>query len=833
MNKDLAEKKQSFGIKGMSCAACATRLQRSMGEVEGVREVNVNLATESMDVTWDPVRIDPGRIAEKVREAGYEAIVPAADMRVRLGIKGMTCAACVRRVENAVKSLPGVKEAAVNLATETGEIAFDQERVSIKEIRKAIGDAGYETESLGAKAGSISEHQQREAMERLAALRRRLIPSLAMTIPLFVISMGGMVGMPYPEWLDPMHSPRTFALAQLFLTLPVIWLGREFYTVGMANLVKRAPNMDSLIALGTGAAFVYSVWNTAEILLGHHGHLKAHDLYFESAAVIIALVTLGRYLESRSKVRTSDAIRQLMRLRPEQATLLEGGEQRTVAVEEVQPGDLVLVRPGERVPVDGSVQDGTSKVDESMLTGEPMPVSKRPGGQVVGGTMNLNGALTVRVEKVGTETVLARIIRLVQDAQGTKAPIANLADLVSLYFVPVVMTIALLAFSGWYFLAGEPLAFSLRIFIAVMVIACPCAMGLATPTSIMVGTGRGAQLGVLIKSGEALEIAHKVQAVVFDKTGTLTFGKPALTDLLVLDQNRSEEELLRLAAAAESRSEHPLGTAVIAAARERGLAVVEPEAFHPVPGKGIRAVVGGMDVAIGNRQLMVEVGAAGEDDALAGQAAAMADQGKTPLFMSVDGRPAALLAIADRVKPETREVVGRLQAMGLTTVMLTGDNERTARAVAAQAGIDEVRAEVLPEDKAKTVVEFQERGWRVAMVGDGINDAPALAQADLGMAMGTGIDVALESGDVVIMRGDLFGVLTALSLSRATVRNIKQNLFWAFAYNVLGIPVAAGVLHLFGGPTLNPMIAGAAMAMSSVSVVSNALRLRFFSPRTK
>jgi P-type Cu+ transporter len=802
-----------------------------MSEVEGVREVNVNLATESMDVTWDPVRIDPRLIAEKVREAGYEAVEPAADMRVRLGIKGMTCAACVRRVENAVKALPGVKVAAVNLATETGEIVFDQELVSIREIRKAVGDAGYETETLGTKAGSISEHQQREAMERLAALRRRLIPSLALTIPLFVISMGGMVGMPYPEWLDPMHSPRAFALAQLFLTLPVIWLGREFYRVGMANLVKRAPNMDSLIALGTGAAFVYSVWNTAEILLGHHGHLKAHDLYFESAAVIIALVTLGRYLESRSKVKTSDAIRQLMRLRPERATLLEGGEQRTVAVEEVQPGDLVLIRPGERVPVDGSVQEGTSKVDESMLTGEPMPVGKRAGEQVVGGTMNLNGALTVRVEKVGTETVLARIIRLVQDAQGTKAPIANLADLVSLYFVPVVMSIALLSFAGWYFLAGEPLAFSLRIFIAVMVIACPCAMGLATPTSIMVGTGRGAQLGVLIKSGEALEIAHKVQAVVFDKTGTLTFGKPALTDLIVLDPNRSEEELLRLAAAAESRSEHPLGTAVIAAARERGLAAVEPEAFHPVPGMGIRAVVEGMDVAIGNRLLMLETVPPGGDD-VSERAAALADQGKTPLFMAVDGRPAALLAIADRIKPETRDVVRRLQAMGLTTVMLTGDNERTARAVALQAGIDEVRAEVLPEDKVKAVVELQDRGWRVAMVGDGINDAPALAQADLGMAMGTGIDVALESGDVVIMRGDLHGVLTALSLSRATVRNIKQNLFWAFAYNVLGIPVAAGVLHLFGGPTLNPMIAGAAMAMSSVSVVSNALRLRFFRPQT-
>jgi P-type Cu+ transporter len=832
MNQDSGERKrQVFAIKGMSCAACASRLQRSMAEVAGVQEANVNLAAERMEVSWNPEQIDPQGIAEKVREAGYEAVIPTKETRVDLGIKGMTCAACVRRVENAAKALPGVAAASVNLATETGEILYDPERVSLRDIRKAIREAGYETESLGVRAGSISEHQQKEGQERLAKLRRRLIPSLALTIPLFVISMGGMVGMDYPAWLDPMHSPQTFALVQFFLTLPVVWLGRDFYRIGLANLVKRAPNMDSLIAMGTGAAFLYSTWNTLDILLGQGGHLRAHDLYFESAAVIIALVTLGRYLESRSKVKTTDAIRQLMRLRPERATLLHNGVQETVPVEEIEPGDVVLVKPGERIPVDGVVEGGSSNVDESMLTGESMPVSKRPADQVVGGTMNLNGALTMRVERVGAETVLARIIRLVQEAQGTKAPIANLADLISLYFVPVVMAIALLAFSGWFFLGGESMAFSLRIFIAVMVIACPCAMGLATPTSIMVGTGRGAQLGVLIKSGEALEIAHKVKAVIFDKTGTLTFGKPALTELLLFDSH-SEEEILRLAAAAESRSEHPLGLAVLEAAKERTIAVGEPGTFETFSGRGIRALIGTREVLIGNRLFLVEREVAGLEDRFEAEAIRMADEGKTPLHMAVDGRASALLAIADRIRPETREVVGRLQAMGLTTFMLTGDNERTARAVARQAGIDEVRAEVLPEDKAKTVVELQDRGWRVAMVGDGINDAPALAQADLGMAMGTGIDVALESGDIVIMRGDLTGVLTALALSRATVKNIKQNLFWAFAYNVLGIPVAAGVLHLFGGPTLNPMIAGAAMAMSSVSVVSNALRLRFFQVRS-
>jgi P-type Cu+ transporter len=831
MNQESDEKKrQVFAIKGMSCAACTSRLQRSMDEVEGVQAVNVNLASESMDVTWSPDLLDIETIAEKVREAGFEVVLPPSETRIDLGIKGMTCAACVRRVENAVKELPGVAGASVNLATETGEILFDPERTSVRDIRKAIREAGYETESLGVKAGSISEHQKKEALERLEGLRRRLIPSLAFTIPLFVVSMGGMVGMVYPAWLDPMHSPQTFALVQLFLTLPVVWLGRDFYRIGFANLIKRAPNMDSLIALGTGAAFVYSTWNTLEIILGDAGHLLAHDLYFESAAVIITLVTLGRYLESRSKVKTSDAIRQLMQLRPERATLLRGGVQETVAVEEVEPGDRILVKPGERIPVDGTVEDGTSRVDESMLTGESMPVSKQPGDQIVGGTMNLNGALTMRVERVGAETVLARIIRLVQEAQGTKAPIANLADLISLYFVPVVMAVALLAFSGWYFLGGETLTFSMRILIAVLVIACPCAMGLATPTSIMVGTGRGAQLGVLIKSGEALEVAHKVKAVIFDKTGTLTYGKPALTDILRFD-DLTEEELLTLASGAESRSEHPLGLAVLDAAKERGVEVREPDLFETFPGKGIRVLIGKREVLIGNRLLLSERTVSGLKGQAHDAAAKLADEGKTPLYMVVDGRMSALLAIADRIRPETRDVVFRLHSMGLTTVMLTGDNERTARAVAKEAGIDEVRAEVLPEDKAKTVIEFQERGWRVAMVGDGINDAPALAQADLGMAMGTGIDVAMESGDIVIMRGDLTGVLTALSLSRATVTNIKQNLFWAFAYNVLGIPIAAGVLHLFGGPTLNPMIAGAAMAMSSVSVVSNALRLRFFQPR--
>ncbi|MFP4317017.1 MAG: heavy metal translocating P-type ATPase [Desulfovibrionales bacterium] len=824
---------QTFGIKGMNCAACSGRLERVMAEVDGVESVSVNLAGESMDIAWDPERIDVDEIARRVKETGFEMVVSSENVTLDLGITGMTCAACVRRVENAAKELEGVVDANVNLATETGKIVYDPDTISPRQIRNAIEEAGYGAELMGIKAGSISEHQQRETMQKLRILKRRLIPSMALTIPLFIIAMGEMVGLPMPAFLS-VHQPLSFALIQFFLTLPVVALGWAFYKHGIANLIRRAPNMDSLIAVGTGAAFVYSTWNTLEIILGINPMERAHDLYFESAAVILALVTLGKYFETRSKVRTSDAIRQLMQLRPDKATLIRDGKQETVLVEELGPGDMVLIRPGERVPVDGKVQEGTSNVDESMLTGESMPVGKKEGDALVGGTMNLNGAMTMQVERVGAETVLSRIIRLVQEAQGSKAPIANLADVISFYFVPVVIVIAVLSGLSWYFLADEPFTFALRIFIAVMVIACPCAMGLATPTSIMVGTGRGAQLGVLIKSGEALEVAHKVGVIILDKTGTMTFGRPALTDIVGLDGHTFEErELLQMAASIESRSEHPLARAILEAAREQGVSVPEPKGFETVSGKGVKAVVDGRSVMIGSPAFVREQGARdGSSNRVQQGLDRLADQGKTPLLMAVDGQVTAILAIADRLKPEAPAVIKRLKAMGITPVMLTGDNQRTARAVAAQAGIEEIRAEVMPEDKAKEVITYQERGMRVAMVGDGINDAPALAQADLGMAMGTGIDVALESGDVVIMKGDLTGVLTALSLSRATVGNIKQNLFWAFAYNVLGIPIAAGALYLFGGPTLNPMIAGAAMAMSSVSVVTNALRLRFFQPRT-
>jgi P-type Cu+ transporter len=768
---------------------------------------------------------------------------------VELGIRGMTCAACVRRVEQAIAGLEGVDSAKVNLASETAQVRFQPEKVNLPAILEAVRDAGYEafTQDTSQDSGQDSRQggpreslmvaQRREMLKRLAILRSKLILAMAFAVPIFVISMGEMVGLPMPGLLSPHHSPLTFALAQFLLTLPVVWAGREFYLRGFPNLWKRAPNMDSLIAVGTGAAVVYSTWNLLEIALGHEAMARAMDLYFESAAVIIALVTLGKYLENRSKVRTSDAIRQLMALTPSTATRVRDGRRESIPVERIQPQDLLLVKPGERIPVDGKLTEGQTSVDESMLTGESLPVSKKEGDALIGGTLNAHGSIYMVAERVGRDTVLARIIRLVQEAQGSKAPIASMVDRLSLYFVPIVICVAVLSGLGWYFLAGEAFTFALRIFIAVLVIACPCAMGLATPTAIMVGTGRGAQLGVLIKGGEALEMARSVQAVVLDKTGTLTEGRPAVTDVFTLPdqtfsgQSLSDKELLRLAAGAEARSEHPLAAAIVQSARERGLEEPRAEDFAYIPGQGIRARVEGRALLLGNSRLLEAEGVHGRDSAqLREMRDKLSGEGKTPLLMAVDGKAAGILAVADRIKPEAKEVVARLKGMGLRVIMLTGDNQRTARAVAAQAGIDDVRAEVLPENKAETVAELQQQGIKVAMVGDGINDAPALAKADLGIAMGTGIDVAMESGDMVLMSGNLHGLTTALALSRAVVRNIKQNLFWAFAYNVMGIPIAAGLLYAFGGPTLSPMIAGAAMAMSSVSVVTNALRLRLFQP---
>ncbi|BBD09560.1 heavy metal translocating P-type ATPase [Desulfovibrio ferrophilus] len=840
MIKHEAEKilRTQAAIKGMHCASCSSRIERTLGGMDGVTEASVNLATESLDVSWDPEVVGLEAIASRVGELGFEAILPEmgepSEQTLELALSGMHCAACSGRIERVVGAMDGVSRSEVNLAAESGFFVFDSGLTSKRAIRQTIHNLGFGTQPASG-APDVFEQRQREARERLQGIRNRLVPAFAFALPLLILSMGHMAGMPLPPALDPMHSPLNFALAQLLLTLPVVWSGRLFYLRGFPNLWRRNPDMDSLIAVGTGAALAYSLWSTLEIALGIDAQARAMDLYYESAAVLIALISLGKYFEARSKLKTSDSIRGLMRLAPETALLVDAkGETSEIPLDEVESGDMLLVRPGERVPVDGTVVSGASSVDESMLTGEPLPVAKAEGDVVVGGTMNTTGALTLRADSVGKDTVLARIIRLVQQAQGSKAPIANLADRVSFYFVPAVMAVAVASGLTWYFLGGASFPFALRIFISVLVIACPCAMGLATPTSIMVGTGRGAQLGVLVKSGTALQTAESVDTVVFDKTGTLTHGRPELTDVVVFAGDESgnaldEDGLVALAASVERSSEHPLATAIMRGAEARKLVVAEPESFEAVPGHGVRAEVDGQAVLFGNLTLMQEHSVSGVE-AGREQAEALAGQGKTALYLAVDGRLAGVLAVSDTLRKEAPEVVTRLKALGVRVVMLTGDEELTARAVAAQAGIETVVARVLPERKEAEIRSLQQDGRTVAMAGDGINDAPALARADLGIAMGSGIDVAIESGDVVLMKSDLHGVLTALGLSRAVMRNIRQNLFWAFAFNTLGIPVAAGLLHVFGGPTMNPMLAGTAMALSSVTVVSNALRLRFFSP---
>ena len=832
MLADANLQKSVFRIKGMHCAACSSRVEKAVGALEGVENASVNLATEQLQVSWDANRLKQEDIISTVRNTGYEIEPPRDKSEIELAIEGMHCAACSSMVEKAIGNLPGVTEASVNLATERARLQIDPDQIKVSEIQDAVAQAGYKATPVEKEdAGSASPDL--EMQQRVADLKKRLIYCLAFSIPLFLISMSELLWIPMPSALAPESAPLNHALVQFLLTLPVIWIGRFFYIQGIPGLLRFAPDMDTLIAVGTGAAFVYSTWNFAGIILGMDPVAKAGDLYFDSAAVIITLITLGRFLENRSKSKTTEAVRQLLQLSPDKATLIKEDQLLEVEVKEITPGDVLLVRPGERIPVDGEVLEGNSSIDESMLTGESIPVNKQQGDFVVGGSYNTQGSLRMKASRVGEDTVLAQIVALVREAQGSKAPIASLADKVSLYFVPIVIGVAIVAGLGWFILGQMGVAFSLRIFVAVMVIACPCALGLATPTAIMVGTGRGAQLGILIKSGRALEIAEQVRTIVFDKTGTLTRGEPELTDIEMLEsgQNRTREDILPLIGAVELESEHPLARAVVSGVQSEGVKVEHHgvQNFHSVPGKGVMADINGHKLLVGNLEFMQEKGLSGlQDKYLQSRLQELAAQGKTPLLAALEGVPVMLLAVADQIKPGVREVISGLKQKGMNIFMLTGDNERTARAVAVTVGIDNVIPNVLPEKKAEKIKELQSQGLKVAMVGDGINDAPALASADLGISLGTGIDVAIEAGDIVLMSGDVSGVSKAISLSRATVGNIKQNLFWAFFYNSLGIPVAAGVLFIFGGPTLNPMIAAGAMAMSSVSVVSNALRLRNF-----
>ena len=803
-------------VTGMSCASCAAHIQESLAGLKGVNSASVNFAAEKATVFYDKSLVSVDDFIHAIKDQGYDVSIS----KIALPVKGMTCASCVATVQEALGSLPGVVSASVNLATEKATVDYFPSQIGLRDFRKVINAAGYgliEAE----KGEDIVEKERREREAAYLSLKRKVVTGAVLTVPIFILMQWNTPGL--SKLLE--LQQQTIFFLQLLLATPVqFWIGLHFYTGAIAAARHRTTNMNTLIAIGTSAAYLYSVVATFFPSVFEIKGYTAH-VYFDTSATIIVLILLGRLFEARAKGQTSEAIKKLIGLQAKTARVIRDLKEMDVPVEEVEIDDTLVVRPGEKIPVDGVIVDGYSSVDESMVTGESMPVEKDAGAAVIGATINKTGSFKFRATKVGRDTMLSHIIELVQSAQGSKPPIARMADIIASYFVPAVIGIASLTFLIWYFFGPAP-AFTYAIlnFIAVLIIACPCALGLATPTSIMVGTGKGAENGILIRSGEALELSHKINTIVFDKTGTLTKGMPEVTDIVA--SGLPEKEVLFYAASAEKGSEHPLGESIIKKAKETGIEIASAEQFSAVPGHGIKAIVNGKKVMLGNEKLMQDEGVSLED--LKQKAVALSEQGKTPMFVSVDRKMAGIIAVADTLKEDSVNAVKALHNLGIEVVMITGDNKRTGEAIARLAGIDSVRAEVLPGEKADEVKKLQAAGKIVAMVGDGINDAPALAQADIGIAIGTGTDVAMEAADITLIGEKLKGVVTAIALSKATMRNIKQNLFWAFAYNVVLIPVAAGVLFPFFGILLNPMLAAAAMGFSSVTVVTNALRLRRF-----
>jgi len=809
-------------VTGMTCTTCARTIGKGLSDVHGVKKANVNFASEEVSLDYDPNRVNLAKIKDTIQQLGYGV----ATRKSIFPVSGMTCASCVARVESALSGMPGVVSVSVNLASEKATVEYTDD-MRVADLQKAARDAGYE---LGPEAETL-EDVTTASQRDLKAVRNRLI--VAIVLGLLIMMLGFIPAvmmqpyMPYILWA---------------LATPVqFWAGWRFYRGAWGALRQRTADMNTLIAVGTSAAYFYSVVAVLFPSLFTAAGVEPH-LYFDTSALIIALILLGRCLETRARGQTSEAIKRLIGLNPKTAVVIHDGEEKEISVEEVKVGDTIVVRPGERIPVDGIVRRGYSSVDESMITGESIPVDKKVGDEVIGATINKTGSFQFEATRVGKDTTLARIIRLVDEAQGSKAPIQRLADVIASYFVPVVIGIALVTFIVWYFVGPRPaLTLAILNFVAVLIIACPCALGLATPTAIMVGTGKGAESGILFRSGESLERAHKINTVLLDKTGTLTRGEPSVTDVLAVASS-SEEEVLCLAASAERVSEHPLGQAIVKAASEKKLKTSSVSDFTALPGLGIEASVGSKKIMLGNLRLMKERGI--PLNGLGERADKLFNEGKTVMFLSLANKAMGIIALADTLKPNAREAVQAIQQMGIETVMITGDNRRTAEAIAREAGIKRVLPEVLPEHKAAEVKKLQDSGV-VAMVGDGINDAPALAQADVGIAIGTGTDVAMETGEITLIRGDLMGIVTAISLSKRTIQIIRQNLFWAFAYNVALIPVAAGVLYLVFSRTgvpvglrfifgdygfLNPIMAAAAMAASSITVVSNSLRLRRFKP---
>lgn len=815
--------KESFIITGITCQSCVNRIEKKLSKLDFINELNVNLATNILTVDYDESKIDKSIIFDTVINLGYgikENIEISSDF---LDISGMTCQVCVNRIEKKIGKLDGIDNIAVNLTTNIAEVKYNKEKIKLSEIKSKISDLGYGAETHKEELKTNDDKNLKIEKKELINLKI----AIGFAIPILYITMGHMLNFPLPEFLHPNMHPITFSLTQFLLSIPIVFVGKGFFSRGIKALKSLSPNMDSLIAIGTGAALTYSILGTFFILQGDNSYVM--HLYYESADVIIALVMLGKFLEGRSKRKTSEAIKKLGNLRAKKANLIRNDELIEVDIDEISVSDLILVKPGEIIPSDGVIISGTSLVDESMLTGESIPVEKTINSKVIGGSINKNGSFTFRTEAIGKDTTLSKIIKLVEEAQGSKAPIAKLADKISAYFVPTVIGIATISSLLWYFaginnlieLNNTPSIFALSIFIAVLVIACPCSLGLATPTAIMVGTGKGASEGILIKGGEPLETAYKVDTVVFDKTGTITEGKPKVTD--IFNFGIDENTLLSLVASSESHSEHPLGEAIVNFAKEKNVTLISPSHFKSYTGMGIETVINDYSLFIGNEKFLIEKNIKNIPYDIINT---LSTEGKTPLLVSINDNFSGIIAVADVIKSDSKEAVNKLTSMGINVIMLTGDNKKTALAIGHEAGINEIIAEVLPHEKSNVIKDLQAKGKIVAMVGDGINDAPSLALANVGIAIGNGTDIAIESADIVLMKNSILDVPKAINLSRKTIANIKQNLFWAFAYNIIGIPVAAGILYLFGGPLLNPMIAGAAMAMSSVSVVTNALRLK-------